>query len=376
MLYPFWGMKRSGETSQSMGPFDRFARVGQSFLELTSLRDADVAILPFNWEYVNWTGAAFYPASRDLAQSFASEAERAGKPLVVFYMTDGMRDFPIEKALVFGTSLSRRKHPQMFAVPPWTEDLLAKYRGGRLLIRPKNARPVVSFCGFAPPLGLPMGKAKLKETLRSALRRTGLLRYTRVEPGPGARAEAIQRLRRSRDVDVNFIVRSFVARPNRPTATGEGALHGAPGGMSDRQREVGGPASETQHEYFSNMMESDYALCARGFGNYSYRFYEALACGRIPLFIDTDCVLPYDWMVDWKRYCLWVDGRDLRSVGEVVAKYHASISTTEFEDLQRDCRRLWERWVSPEGFFANFYHHLDRAVGREHPRGARPQWDE
>lgn len=361
MLFPFWGSEILAETHT----FDRFAEVAPSLFKLTSLEEADVAVLPFNWEYVNWTNSAFYPESRDLALGFASEAARANKPLIVFYMTDGTRDVPLDNALIFGTSLSRSKHSRMFAVPAWTEDLLAKYRGGQLQIRRKPPRPVVSFCGFAPPLRLPMGKAWAKEILRSALRRTGLHRYTTVDTAIGVRADAIRSLRRRTDVDVDFIVRPFVARPARPdrlTTGARGSLHGAPGGMSMRQRDIGARASQTQREYFDNMMDGDYALCARGFGNYSYRFYEALACGRIPLFIDTDCILPYDWEVDWKRYCIWVDERDLRSIGDIVADYHASISASEFEDLQRECRRIWERSVSPEGFFANFHRHLDRGT--------------
>lgn len=357
MLFPFWGVM--GEVLGDVHTFDRFLEMGPSLFKLTPLEAAEVAVLPFNWEYVNWTNSTFYPESRALALRFAAEAERVHKPLVIFYMTDGMRDVPLENALVFGTSLYRRKHPQMFAVPAWTEDLLAKYRGGELQIRRKAARPVISFCGFAPPLRLPIGKQRAKETLRSVLRRTGLYRYTRVEPGIGVRADAIRRLRRSKDVDVDFILRPFVARP---FVSGSSALHRAPGGRSTRQRYVGGHASRTQREYFDNMMRGDYALCARGFGNFSYRFYEALACGRIPLFIDTDCVLPYDWEVDWKRYCIWVDEQDRRSIGDIVADYHASISASEFEDLQRECRRVWEKLITPEGFFANFHRHLDRAA--------------
>ncbi len=117
--------------------------------------------------------------------------------------------------------------------------------------------------------------------------------------------------------------------------------------------------SRSRLEFLQNVVESDYVLCARGFGNYSHRLYEALACGRIPLFIDTDCVLPFDFAIDWKRFCVWVDQTDLRSVADRVAEFHASISGEEFEELQVACRRLWEEWLSPEAFFANFYRHLD-----------------
>ena len=35
------------------------------------------------------------------------------------------------------------------------------------------------------------------------------------------------------------------------------------------------------------MLASPYILCVRGAGNYSARFYEALALGRIPVLVNT-----------------------------------------------------------------------------------------
>jgi hypothetical protein len=54
-----------------------------------------------------------------------------------------------------------------------------------------------------------------------------------------------------------------------------------------------------------------------------------------------------------------VDDLHLRSVADRVAEFHASISGEEFEELQVACRRLWEEWLSPEAFFANFHRHLE-----------------
>lgn len=62
-------------------------------------------------------------------------------------------------------------------------------------------------------------------------------------------------------------------------------------------------------------MGSDYVLCARG-GDFSYRLYETLSYGRIPVFVDTDCVLPYDSEIKWKDYCVWVDEKEVNRIGE------------------------------------------------------------
>ena len=71
-----------------------------------------------------------------------------------------------------------------------------------------------------------------------------------------------------------------------------------------------------------------------------------VGCGRIPLFIDTDCVLPFDFAIDWKRFRVWVDQVDLRSVADSGGRVPRLHLGEEFEELQVACRRLWEEWLS------------------------------
>lgn len=159
--------------------------------------------------------------------------------------------------------------------------------------------------------------------------------------GPG-----LSLLAKSRHVETNFIIRE--------------AFYGAfysravPGDFGNRAL-----LQRLRQEFVHNLVESDYILCVRGNGNFSYRLYETLSCGRIPVFINTDCVLPYDFAVDWKEYCVWVELQELPHIGEKVAEFHARLSPADFKELQCRCRDFWQHWLSPEGFFANFHRHLD-----------------
>jgi len=117
-------------------------------------------------------------------------------------------------------------------------------------------------------------------------------------------------------------------------------------------------------EFVENLRRSDYVLCARGGGNFSYRLYEALSAGRIPLFVDTDCVLPFEDEIDWRSLCVWVDERDVATVAEAVAARHRELGADGFEQAQRECRRVWEEYLSPEGFYGRFARPiLDAAAG-------------
>ena len=53
-------------------------------------------------------------------------------------------------------------------------------------------------------------------------------------------------------------------------------------------------------EYYQNIDNTDYTLCIRGTGNFSVQFYQTLALGRIPIFINTDCILPFEKEINWK----------------------------------------------------------------------------
>lgn len=151
-----------------------------------------------------------------------------------------------------------------------------------------------------------------------------------------ARAEALEAVSRSRAVRANFILRD---------AWFNGAFAGG---------RVNRPLMEqSRRQYVENMFGSDYVLCTRGGGNYSIRFYETLCSGRIPIFVNTDCVLPFGELIDWKQYCVWVEEREVPRLADRVAEFHESLSPAEFKERQRACRRLWEEWLSPYGFFKN-----------------------
>jgi hypothetical protein len=90
-------------------------------------------------------------------------------------------------------------------------------------------------------------------------------------------------------------------------------------------------------------------LCVRGGGNFSLRLYETLLMGRIPIFINTDCLLPPDDSINWKQHVVWVEWEDRRKVPEVVSSIHAGISEDTFVGMQRANRELWKTKLSVAG---------------------------
>jgi hypothetical protein len=323
ILTPFWGT--NPETAPDTGRFDRYAEVGGSFLRLSTLADCDVGVFPQNWESAG-------ERALELGEAFATTCSDAGKTPVVFSGADPTDPLPID-ATVFRTSLLRsQQRPNEFALPAWSEDFL-QYCGGELRPRPKRARPVIGFCGNTMA-GLPA--RRFGDGIR------GLFGKPR-EATAGIevahpRTKALVAVDRDRRLQADFVLR-------------EGFWAGAVGNTQ--------ALMEARATYVRNMLESDYVLCVRGIGNFSYRLYETLSMGRIPIFVDTDCVLPLEFDVAWRDYCVWVDESEVDRIADRVLEFHESRSEPEFAEHQRACRRLWETRISPQGFFASFHRHFE-----------------
>jgi hypothetical protein len=340
LLYPFWGPPPDDSPRWFASRFDRYMELGPTLFELSDIQTADLAVLPMPWEDVRRD-----PEARRLADSFVAHARAHGKQAALFFLDDSSEPVPYDDVLVFRTSLfASQRTPLEFAQPSWTEDFLQTYLETRLPIREKGEKPVVGFCGHAGPLappvltrpiGRPM-KTRLKRLLTDTADKLGFRK--RLAP----RARALRVLWDSPLIDANFVMRDQFMGPL--------AI----------QRKAKDPiiVDQVRRDFVENMIQSDYVLCARGNGNYSRRFYEALSCGRIPIFLNTDCVLPYEDVIDWRKYVVWVEESDISRIDRIVSTFHASISNDEFMALQRECRRLWVDYASPQGYLGNIDLHL------------------
>lgn len=256
-----------------------------------------------------------------------------GRRCVFFYGNDDAEPIPVtdENVALFRTSLYasvQLAHER--AMPALCDDLLAQ-TNGELVERPWSKIPSVGFCGF----------------VGSALKRFGYQVLGRGEKSEGLvlRERALDALERGSAVRTEFVRRS------RFWGGSMGRFH------FDAARQ-----EHVRAEFVGNLLGTDYALCVRGKGNYSYRLYEALSAGRIPVFVNSDCVLPFEDKIDWKRHVVWVERWEIESAAERIASFHEELGPSGFRDLQRRNREIWAEWLSPAGFF---WRALESLTGEE-----------
>ena len=90
----------------------------------------------------------------------------------------------------------------------------------------------------------------------------------------------------------------------------------------------------------TNMLANQYQVCARGNANWSLRFFETLAWGRIPVYVESGGMTPADWWYGKLQDRLddfpGVYVKDVNDIEWEILKYHNSIdSLAEMQDLCR-----------------------------------------
>ena len=299
---------------------------------------ADIVVLTMKWQY--YVENDLVP----LALRALEVARAARKPFVVFCEGDFAANFPAggNDIHVFESAgyHSRRKN-RIHGIPPFFDDPLPAACGGEVQPREKG-RPRVGFCGQAgSSIGRHLARAA-RVRLRMAQWRLGRLKW---EPTPFEhtwfRQRVLDTFAASDAVDADYVLRTKY-RAGIQTAETRNDL-----------------AEKSRREFVENVLTTDYTLCVRGGGNFSLRFFEALALGRTPVLIDTDCALPYHEQIDWRRYMPWIDARDLREAPQIVADFHARMTPDEYREHQLACRALWVDRLSPDGFFSHFHEHFE-----------------
>lgn len=235
ILFPFWGKPQESPDDPKSGAFDDYIEMAKSLFEISSLEQADLAVLPVNWELL------IRLAQTETAVQFIKQIKQINKRSISFFGGDCSHiQLPIETDLVFRNSIYRSfREPNSFVYPAWSEDFVWRYLNNQLLERPKRSKPTIGFCGFAVRRNL---KTYAKHFFYKG-RKYLLNGKADIPPyniGHVLRLWALSRLEKSPLMETNFVQRECPVFFNEPDLA-----------FQRRMR----------MEYVQNMVESDYILC-------------------------------------------------------------------------------------------------------------------
>lgn len=105
--------------------------------------------------------------------------------------------------------------------------------------------------------------------------------------------------------------------------------------------DTGGHAAFKQ-QYAQKILQSRYVLCPRGIGTSTFRLFETMQSGRVPVILSDAWVPPAG--IDWNAFSLRVPERDIARLPEICTE-----ALPRWDAMAREGRRVWQEWFSPAG---------------------------
>ncbi|MCF7844977.1 MAG: glycosyltransferase family 47 protein [Kiritimatiellales bacterium] len=320
LLYPNLGRPKAEGRMDFLN--EAFDNLSEKLVEvIEDPAKADYILIPHNFPLVKEKGSYL--------QMITDLCEDHGKRAIVFWHGDSDLEVPIPNAIVFRTSqYGYQKRDNEIMMPPYTPDLL---KGQSFRPRHKAEVPVVGFCGWAKYKNLKNHVGTIVKDLLIDLKRitTLKLHLSVHKKGISFRMRALKLFDNSSIVASNFILRdSYSGSSHTITIDPE----------------------EGRKEYIDNMLNSDFPLAIKGDGNYSYRFYEALSLGRVPVLVNTDCVLPLSDKINYSEFVCIVDHKDIRNMDQKIREFYDSLDEEAFVTMQKKAREAFETKLNVKSF--------------------------
>jgi len=304
--------------------------VHQHYQLVDQPHDADAFIFPIDY---------LSSASREYHQDFKTMRDKAteyGKKMMVYTGGDYGKTFHDPSIIPWRNAGFKSMNDQnTIVVPSFINDPIALDEI-ELQIHEYELKPKISFTGFAT--------GNLKESLRSASStiKGNILRFFHKNESDyqisynaaGKRYHYLKLLEHNEQIITDFIYRDAYRA----------------GATTDEERII------STLEFFKNLNSSPYVFCLRGAGNFSVRFYEALALGKIPVLMDTDVQLPLEGLIPWDDHLCRV-GVD-QDLTTVLLNFHKSHNDHSFKKLQEANRKLYENYLVRHAYFCHLHDHL------------------
>ena len=100
----------------------------------------------------------------------------------------------------------------------------------------------------------------------------------------------------------------------------------------------GTSASKKDNKLFRKLTsKSIFTLCPRGYGPTSFRLYESINLGSIPIYISDDFILPFQDKIDWDKLALLIKLEDIDSIHKKVEKILYNNKHIEMLNYGKEC---------------------------------------
>lgn len=98
--------------------------------------------------------------------------------------------------------------------------------------------------------------------------------------------------------------------------------------------------------FVESLASSWFVICPRGAGENSYRFFETLSMGRIPVLLSDGCLLPFEESIDYDCIILRIPEHAADRTAEILHKWLASQTRESLIERCKKARKVWEQYLA------------------------------
>ena len=295
---------------------------------VNTIESCDIVVFPIDYVAFLKERSAFLKLQK--------EAKTHNKPIWIYSGGEyGMTNY-IHNSYTFRLGgFDSKLDENTFIIPSFINDPYSTYLKQGFSALPKEDKPSIGFVGHAQS-----GYGKyFKEALNHLKYKTKRVLNKLIAdaqpfyPSSTKRAKYLGKLYASESLNANFILRNSYRAGVQTEA--------------DKQK--------TTQEFYDNIYNNAYTFCIRGVGNFSVRFYETLAAGRIPIVLNTDCRLPLANTIDWSKHCIILEESKKETLEAQIIEFHNKLTAEEFLEIQSDNRKLWENHLARHAYFITMH---------------------
>lgn len=134
------------------------------------------------------------------------------------------------------------------------------------------------------------------------------------------------------------------------------ALRGKPGVFLS-STEWTPEVSEDRVDLFKQVTQrSIFSLCPRGYGATSYRLYEAMQLGAIPVYVSDKHLLPWSDQIDWSKFCVIVKPNDVQNILQMTL----AIPASKVRKMQDTLMSVWGKHFSIDATCKHIHGYLNQ----------------
>jgi len=98
-------------------------------------------------------------------------------------------------------------------------------------------------------------------------------------------------------------------------------------------------------EFINITKRSIFSLCPKGYGKQSFRLYEVIQLGSVPIFVYTDKWFPFKKFINWDKFCVLIHENEIHSLKNKLLSYNK----IDIKNMLAEGRKIYNEYFTMEG---------------------------